>query len=112
MWYPVFENLFTILRRLKDKKKLISPDNQHLHYLLMVELKKFNFFKKKRKIFLNSLSGIVINLILVPGFVFSLYFYNNSLYLLLNICAYVILYILSYIFLYKKNLNVNENFNI
>ena len=112
LWYPAFENLFTILRRLKDKKKLISPDNQHLHYLLMMKLKKFNFFKKKGKIFLNSLTGITTNLILVPGFVFSLHYYNNSLYLLLNICAYVILYILTYIFLYKKNLNVNENFNL
>ena len=112
LWYPAFENLFSILRRLKNKKKIISPDNQHLHYLLMMKLKKFNFFKKKGKIFLNSLTGITTNLILVPGFVFSLHYYNNSLYLLLNICAYVILYILTYIFLYKKNLNVNENFNL
>ena len=112
LWYPAFENLFTILRRLKDKKKLISPDNQHLHYLLMMKLKNINFFEKKGKKFFNSLSGLIINLILFPGFVFSLHFYNNSLYLLLNICAYLILYILSYIFLYKKNFIVNENLNI
>ena len=112
LWYPAFENLFTILRRLKDKKKLISPDNQHLHYLLMMKLKNINFFEKKGKKFFNSLSGLIINLILFPGFVFSLHFYNNSLYLLLNICAYLIIYILSYIFLYKKNFIVNENLNI
>ena len=94
LWYPAFENLFTILRRLKDKKKLIQPDNQHLHYLLMIKLKNLNFFEKKGKKFFNSLSGLIINLILFPGFVFSLHFYNNSLYLLLNICAYLILYIL------------------
>ncbi len=112
LWYPAFENLFSILRRLKYNKKLISPDNQHLHYLLMNKLKNINFLKGIKKSFINSLTGIVINLILIPGFVFSLYFYNNSFYLLINICVYIVLYISSYMFLYKKNLNINENFNI
>ena len=33
LWYPAYENLFSILRRLKRKQTISKPDNLHLHIL-------------------------------------------------------------------------------
>jgi UDP-N-acetylmuramyl pentapeptide phosphotransferase/UDP-N-acetylglucosamine-1-phosphate transferase len=51
LWYPAFENFFSILRRSFFKTNNYLPDNDHLHQLI------FKFFKKKnisKKIFLLS----------------------------------------------------------
>ena len=47
LWYPAFENLFSLLRRIIGKKNISKADNFHLHQLtyLFFEIKK-NFQKK------------------------------------------------------------------
>tara|TARA_B100000902_G_C27315091_1_gene920759 strand:+ start:808 stop:1791 length:984 start_codon:yes stop_codon:yes gene_type:complete len=59
LWYPAFENLFSIFRRTFYKKKNYEADNEHLHQLL------FQFFEKKnlfqQKYLLSSTTGILIN---------------------------------------------------
>ena len=40
LWYPCFENLFSIIRKLKTKFSPFSPDNKHFHQLLYATLKK------------------------------------------------------------------------
>jgi len=42
LWYPAFENLFSIARRNLSKKNNYLPDNDHLHHLI------FKFYKKKK----------------------------------------------------------------
>ena len=42
LWYPAFENLFSIIRKIIIKKHPSEPDNLHMHHLL------FNFIKKKK----------------------------------------------------------------
>ena len=44
LWYPCFENLFSIIRKLIHKKNPLKPDNDHLHHYI------FLFFIKKLKI--------------------------------------------------------------
>ena len=34
LWYPAFENLFSIFRRVLKSNKVSSPDNKHLHQLI------------------------------------------------------------------------------
>ena len=34
LWYPAFENFFSIIRKIIQKKSPMSPDNHHLHQLL------------------------------------------------------------------------------
>ena len=34
LWYPCFENLFSLIRKLIAKKSPTNPDNLHLHQLL------------------------------------------------------------------------------
>ena len=40
LWYPCFENLFSIIRKLIANKNPLEPDNGHLHYHLYSVIKK------------------------------------------------------------------------
>jgi len=52
LWYPAFENLFSIIRKIINKIHPSRPDNSHFHHLL------FDFLKKKIKININFLNTI------------------------------------------------------
>ena len=57
LWYPCFENLFSIMRKFKFKKSPIFPDTKHLHQLL------FYFIKKKfsnNSLYSNNLASFLI----------------------------------------------------
>ena len=58
LWYPCFENLFSIIRKIKTKSSPLIPDNHHLHQLI------YTLFKKKlikNRLFANNLSSILIS---------------------------------------------------
>ena len=40
LWYPCFENLFSIIRKLNIRNSPMSPDNKHFHQLLFLLIKK------------------------------------------------------------------------
>ena len=42
LWYPCFENLFSIIRKLANKKNPLNPDTNHLHQFIFI------FFQKKK----------------------------------------------------------------
>tara|TARA_B100000575_G_C23110698_1_gene641582 strand:+ start:404 stop:1423 length:1020 start_codon:yes stop_codon:yes gene_type:complete len=57
IWYPCFENLFSIIRKLNREFSPLKPDSKHLHQLV------FFFFTKKFNIniiFSNNLSSAII----------------------------------------------------
>ena len=57
LWYPCYENLFSIIRKLKKKLSPLKPDSKHLHQLV------FFYTKKKFNLSLlysNNLSSILI----------------------------------------------------
>jgi len=93
LWYPCFENLFSIIRKYRFKKSPIFPDEKHLHQLL------FFFIKKKLKlknIHLNNLSSCLINFYnLVIFSVGSIYIYHTQYQIMLiifNVIFYMIVY--------------------
>ena len=94
LWYPAFENLFSILRKIRFSKSPINPDTNHLHQLIFYTLKK-KFHIEKR--YLNSLSGILINFYNLFSLMLAMQFYYNSqiqvLIILLNIIVYVFIYV-------------------
>jgi len=94
LWYPAFENLFSILRKIRFSKSPINPDTNHLHQLIFYTLKK-KFHTEKR--YLNSLSGILINFYNLFSLMLAMQFYYNSqiqvLIILLNIIIYVFIYV-------------------
>ena len=58
-WYPCFETLFSILRKIKFSNSPIKPDTKHLHQLLfIIFLKKFKLTKYLTNIICASLINI------------------------------------------------------
>jgi UDP-N-acetylmuramyl pentapeptide phosphotransferase/UDP-N-acetylglucosamine-1-phosphate transferase len=97
LWYPCFEILFTIIRRINFNKKIYLSDKKHLHTLI------FNHIQEKYKKNIsnpiaNSLSSIILTIYLIPMFFFSVVFYNNPVKLL----TCLLIYIISYIYIYFK----------
>ena len=94
LWYPAYETLFSIIRKIMIKKSALSPDNFHLHQLFYLAIKK----KVNSKIYSNSLTGIIINIYNLIIFYLASTNYSNTKYQLalafLSILIYNILYIL------------------
>tara|TARA_B100000795_G_scaffold66582_1_gene45597 strand:+ start:66 stop:1076 length:1011 start_codon:yes stop_codon:yes gene_type:complete len=92
LWYPAFENLFSILRKIKKKISASMADNDHLHHLIYRKLSKM---LKKNK-FSNSLTGIIINFFNLIGLTISSIVHNHSFYLsvilIFNITVYTSVY--------------------
>ena len=57
IWYPCFENLFSIIRKFNKKFSPLKPDNKHLHQLVFFFIKKVF---KLNVILSNNLSSIII----------------------------------------------------
>ena len=100
LWYPAFENLFSILRRNLSNKNNYLPDNDHLHQLI------FKYFKNKNFIttnfLLSSFVGIIINLILLIIFSIGYIFYNHTIIQIILILCGIFLYLISYYSLKNK----------
>ena len=100
LWYPAIENLFTIIRRVMNKKDFSKPDNKHLHQLIY-----FYFDKKinlKNKLYINSLTGILINLYLMLSLIVAFNIYSHTINLIYLIIFILIIYFSIYIYLYKR----------
>ena len=68
LWYPAFENLFSLIRRLLKKTKISSPDNKHLHQLIFLFIQSKKIINDKHTNYFSSLIILIINL---PLFIFS-----------------------------------------
>ena len=101
IWYPCFENLFSIIRKFKLNSSPLVPDNNHLHQLI------YTLFKKKLikdKLFANNLSSILISAVnFLIIFVSSKNPYS-SIYQIKLIIFSVFLYLIVFV-LIKKKLN-------
>ena len=98
IWYPCFENLFSILRKLNKNSSPLNPDNKHLHQLVF-------FFIKKRLglpvILSNNLSGAILiffNFLII--YICSLNPSSTIYQVKLIICS-ALLYISGYLILNK-----------
>tara|TARA_Y100001970_G_C14223307_1_gene853993 strand:- start:1505 stop:2527 length:1023 start_codon:yes stop_codon:yes gene_type:complete len=103
LWYPCFENLFSIIRKISIKRKPTLADTKHLHQLLFFFLTKKFYLKK---IYANNLTPIIINSYNL--IIFSIAAKQTSetniqvLLILTNIFIYFIFYIYLFNFRYKK----------
>lgn len=104
LWYPAFENLFSISRRILRKNNVSEPDKQHLHQMIFLYLKSKKFFKIK---FLNTFSSMIIILLNLPIFILSSLMATHSQKLALLIIVNIFLYILLYNFI-SKNLKIEK----
>ena len=104
IWYPCFENLFSILRKLNKEFSPLKPDSKHLHQLVLF------FFSKKfnlQLIISNNLSSAILcffNFLII--YISSLN-PSSTIFQIKLIAASIIFYNVSYMILfrfYKSNL--------
>ena len=100
LWYPAFENLFSIIRKKIVKKDPLQPDNLHFHQLL------FNFLKQSKvkivKKYSNSASSLLIILYNSIAFIIGANFINHTKILLIILLINVLAYLIFYYLLKKK----------
>ena len=93
LWYPAYENLFSIIRKKLKKKSPTEPDNRHLHQLIFLQLKRKLMLNNR---VLNTFSGIIINIYNLFVFLVSVNNFSNSkvliVILVINMLAYSLLY--------------------
>jgi UDP-N-acetylmuramyl pentapeptide phosphotransferase/UDP-N-acetylglucosamine-1-phosphate transferase len=93
LWYPAFENLFTILRRFSYKRKTYKADQQHLHQLLFFYfLKKF----KKNNFLTNIFSALCINFFNLIIFTIASNYFNSTKIMVFLLCISILIYLYSY----------------
>ena len=93
LWYPCFENLFSILRKFLINKNPMKPDNSHLHhYLYMLIKKKLGL----NNLLSNNLSSLMINSFNLFIFYFASLNLNHTqtqlIILFLSIITYLIIF--------------------
>ena len=98
LWYPVYENLFSIIRKIKNKKSALKPDNLHLHQLIYLKIK--NKLNHNAKI-INTFSGIVINIFNLGVIILATQNYTSTTYQIILLLFSVTVYNLIYIILQK-----------
>jgi UDP-N-acetylmuramyl pentapeptide phosphotransferase/UDP-N-acetylglucosamine-1-phosphate transferase len=96
LWYPCFENLFSIIRRLLNKCPTSEPDNKHLHHLI------YSFLNMKKINYSNNLTGAIILSFNTIILFLSYKFYSKTQILLLIIFLAIFLYLLFYLIMRKK----------
>jgi UDP-N-acetylmuramyl pentapeptide phosphotransferase/UDP-N-acetylglucosamine-1-phosphate transferase len=99
LWYPAFENLFSIIRKTLSKLNASKPDNFHLHHLLFSYLK----VKMNNKKIVNSLTGTILNFYNLIIFFIGAQFYNNTNFLVILVIINISVYIFLYFYLLRKN---------
>ncbi len=98
-WYPAFEILFSLIRKIKLKHSPLMPDTSHLHQIL------FLYYSKKvnlDKNYLNSITGITINLFNGAILFLASLNINNTKIQILFLFISLIVYLGSYYILFKS----------
>ena len=93
LWYPAFENFFSILRKKIHRYESTLPDTKHLHQLIYRYLFKKNFRYSQ---FSNQISSILINVYNLCIFLFSINFLDKTLYLCILIIFNIFIYLSVY----------------
>jgi len=92
--YPVWEVLFSIIRKLYMDLSPMQPDTYHLHMLIY-----------RRITHNNPLTALFIVASLLPFITFSTIFPNKSITNIIVCCCFIVCYMLLYRYLYKKEIS-------
>ena len=99
IWYPCFEILFSLLRKINLNSSPLKADNLHLHQLLFISILKKTKLKKLAANNFTSLIIIVYNFIII---MLSTSEYSSSRHQVKILLFNIIFYLLIYLFLKKK----------
>ena len=94
LWYPAFENLFSIIRKYLNKSNPLEPDTEHLHTLVLKKVIQLKVKSKNKT--QQNFAGLIMNFLHMPSMIVAFTFYNNSeilgLFTLFNLFLYIVIY--------------------
>jgi len=93
LWYPCFETLFSILRKIITGRSPFKPDQNHLHQLVYLNLKKYI---KNNKYLANIISANLIVIYNILVFLISIQDITNTQLQLFLIIANILIYLFVY----------------
>jgi len=99
LWYPAYENLFSIIRKIIKKKIPTKADNRHLHQLLYIFIKNKVSYSNN---IINTLTGLIINFFNLLFFLQAAKNFDNTKELIISIVVAVLFYNFAYYYLSKK----------
>ena len=98
LWYPCFENLFSIIRKFRFHKSPLKSDVKHFHQLL------FFFIAKKFKcknFYANNISSLIILFYNLLVFTIASQKIHDSKFQIILVLANIVVYILVYFRLFN-----------
>ncbi len=96
LFYLYFETVFSVFRKIYERKDPFKPDRLHLHMLL------YQFLKKKKFKNPNNLNGLLINFIYLILIFPSFLFLNNNFILFFYFIFLHFVYLITYRFIREK----------
>ena len=103
LWYPCFENLFSILRKFSLNRSPINPDNNHFHQLVFYFVKKRTISKRINP---NNISSYLIIFYNILIFSVSLKDPSNTQMQIFLVIFNVFVYLIVYFRLFKYKYNI------
>tara|TARA_B100000674_G_scaffold436951_2_gene397418 strand:+ start:330 stop:1367 length:1038 start_codon:yes stop_codon:yes gene_type:complete len=98
LWYPAFENLYSLIRRINLRQNVSVADNAHIHHFVYRYIIDKEFINRK---YANSISTIAILIFNVPSFILANIYSTNTKILISLIFSNIIIYLFVYYFLFK-----------
>ena len=106
VWYPCFELLFSMIRRLNVNFNSYEADTFHLHQMLLKLVK--NKIKIKSNNINHFVAASIINLYNFSLMVFATSYYDKTIIILSIILMNIFIYVLSYFSLHRM-LKITQN---
>ena len=97
LYYIFFEILFSVFRKIFEKKNPFYPDKYHLHMLVFYFINSKNNWLKS-----NYLTSVYINIVYVITLIPVIYFYDNTFVCKIYLTALFFLYLSVYLFLRRQ----------
>lgn len=98
IYYIFFEVIFSVFRKIYEKKNPFFPDSKHLHMLIYYLIRKK--IKKKNR---NYMTSVFVNIFYLISIIPSFFFYKNSIICQIYFLFLLFFYLTSYIILRAKN---------
>ena len=96
--YPIWETLFSMVRRAWHRRSPMKPDALHLHTLVYRRVVRWKGFEAKPSDYVirNSIASLYLWVIPVVGALFGLAFWQDSFALKVSAAAFGVVYTLAY----------------
>ena len=94
--YPVWEVVFSIMRKTSKGMSPMKPDNFHIHMLIHRQITKN-----------NPLTALMILFLILPFMTISTLYANSSKYNMMIAVIFIVCYLLFYGYLYRKDRSIS-----